>query len=226
MVEDSTNDSEVGVVYILANPAMPDFVKIGFTKDLNERMRSLDQSSSVPFGFECLHASLVSNPRTWERVLHEVFAASRVNVKREFFESDILPKASLILRAAQKKDVTSEAPTVASTEESPSESVRNRNRRERRERFNFSMLNIEIGSILTFVTSGEDDEEICCLVAQERPPRVVYGDSEMTLAEATGLACGASRSMSGLVYWRYEGETLSERRRRLEEGESEDCDAV
>ena len=223
MVEDSTNDSEVGVVYILANPAMPDFVKIGFTKDLNERMRSLDQSSSVPFGFECLHASLVSNPRTWERVLHEVFAASRVNVKREFFESDILPKAALILRAAQKKDVTNEAPTVASTEESPAESMRNRNRRER---FNFAALGIPEGEILTFTSLDEAGNEIHCLVSRQIPPRVLYDDQECTLAEATGKVAGASRSMSGLVYWQYTdaehgSETLSERRRRLESEDSE-----
>ena len=223
MMEDGVIDSEIGVVYILANPAMPDFVKIGFTSNLADRMRSLDQSSSVPFGFECLHASLVSNPRTWERVLHEVFASSRVNVKREFFESDILPKASMILRAAQKKDVTNEAPTVASTEESPSESVRNRNRRER---FNFAALGIPVGEILTFTSLDEDGNEIHCLVSQQIPPRVIYGDSEMTLAELTGKVAGASRSMSGLVYWQFAdaehgSETLMVRRNRIE---SEDSD--
>ena len=227
--EDKQQGEDEGVVYILANPAMPDYVKIGFTKDLPERMRSLDQSSSVPFGFECLQASIVHRPRVWERVLHEVFSDARVNQRREFFESDVLPKAALILRAAQRRDVTSEAPSVASAEETPSESVRNGSRRERRERFNFGMLDIAEGEILTFVTPDENGEEICCLVSRVRPPRVIFEDAESTLAEATAKAFGANRSLSGLAYWRYKDETLLERRRRIEEeseSEPEDSDDV
>ena len=73
-----------GIVYLLLNEWMPSVIKIGFTKDLAERMRSLDSSTSVPAPFMCVHASRVVNPRRWERTLHAVFDTERINSKRDF----------------------------------------------------------------------------------------------------------------------------------------------
>ena len=40
-----------GVIYILTNPSFPEYVKIGYTDDINKRLRTLNASSAVPFGF-------------------------------------------------------------------------------------------------------------------------------------------------------------------------------
>ena len=210
-IEEVTNgvSDESGVVYILGHSYMPGVVKIGFTSNLADRMRSLDQSSAIPSSFECIFAAKVQNPRLWEKTLHTVFDEARVNSKREFFDVGVMAKAVMILQAAKMEDVTNSAPAVAQTDETPSETTRNSNRRER---FNFALLQIDEGELLQFIS----DESVICMVSQVKPPKVLLDDQEMTLSEATAKASGASRSVSGLAYWKLGNETLIERRARLE----------
>lgn len=40
-----------GVIYILTNPSFPEYVKIGYAKDVMKRVKSLNASSSTPFAF-------------------------------------------------------------------------------------------------------------------------------------------------------------------------------
>ena len=58
-VADSTDSGirNPGIVYVLSNPAMPDYVKVGKTsgiepKDVLVRMKELD-STGVPRAFKC-----------------------------------------------------------------------------------------------------------------------------------------------------------------------------
>lgn len=45
------NSKKIGVVYILTNPSFPEYVKIGYTNDLDKRLNELNSSSAVPFAF-------------------------------------------------------------------------------------------------------------------------------------------------------------------------------
>lgn len=45
------NEDKKGAIYILTNPSFPEYVKIGYTDDLNKRLNSLNSSSAVPFAF-------------------------------------------------------------------------------------------------------------------------------------------------------------------------------
>ena len=38
-----------GVIYILTNPSFPEYVKIGYAKDLEKRMNQLNRSETIPF---------------------------------------------------------------------------------------------------------------------------------------------------------------------------------
>ena len=49
---------ETEIIYVLRNPAMPNYVKIGKTLNLQQRMKDLD-NTSVPVPFECIYAALV-----------------------------------------------------------------------------------------------------------------------------------------------------------------------
>ena len=89
---------ETEIIYVLQNPAMPNYVKIGKTENLQQRMKDLD-NTSVPVPFECIYAARVEKIRGWEKVLHEVFSEYRVNQRREFFTSEnVVVKAIRILK--------------------------------------------------------------------------------------------------------------------------------
>ena len=95
------------IVYVLTNPAMPGFVKIGYTTqdDVQARMKQL-HTTGVPKPFECAMAKQVrtGKGRDLEKALHTAFDPYR-NVSREFFE--IAPAQVLaILRIWPGKDVT------------------------------------------------------------------------------------------------------------------------
>ena len=55
-----------GVIYILTNPSFPEYVKIGFATDLNERIRQLNSSAAVPYSFHAFASYDVSEKRNHE----------------------------------------------------------------------------------------------------------------------------------------------------------------
>ena len=90
-----------GIVYVLSNPAMPDIVKIGKTKDINQRLSSL-YSTGVPLPFKCVYAKEVENMGYAEEKLHAGLGSRRVNEKREFFKISEDELIHLFDRAGQQ----------------------------------------------------------------------------------------------------------------------------
>lgn len=41
-----------GVIYILTNPSFPDYIKIGFATDMQQRLHQLNRSECIPFAFQ------------------------------------------------------------------------------------------------------------------------------------------------------------------------------
>ena len=41
----------MGYIYIMTNPSFPEYVKIGYAKDVKQRLDELNRSSAVPFAF-------------------------------------------------------------------------------------------------------------------------------------------------------------------------------
>ena len=73
------------IVYILTNTEMPDLIKIGVTKDLDQRLKSLSGHSGVPVPFECFYACEVSDGRNVEEKIYFAFGDHPTNPRREFF---------------------------------------------------------------------------------------------------------------------------------------------
>ena len=76
-----------GYIYAVTNKYIPGLVKIGYTKDLDQRIKSLS-NSSVPEKFNCLCSAYVNNPTMAERRLHRLLVALGISKKREFFKVD------------------------------------------------------------------------------------------------------------------------------------------
>lgn len=183
---------------------MPGYVKIGRTTNLEQRIRSLD-TTGVPLPFECFYACTVNNALFVEKQLHDAFLDHRVRSSREFFE--LSPdRVVSALKLAEIENVTPGHDYVESQEDQQALNQA----RKRRSVFNFQMADIPVGAELTFV----NDENIKAKVIDNR---LIEFNGEVTSPSASAQKLlGYPYQVQGTVYWLYQGETLDERRRRLE----------
>ena len=195
------------IVYALTNPSISDVVKIGMTSNLENRLRSL-YNSSVPVPFECYFACEVDSMEFVEKQLHDDF---RVNPKREFFRIDPERIVS-ILRLVMIKDVTPSSDIVEDEVDQRSLD------KERiiRSRFNFEMIDIPMGSTLTFTKDITKTAKVLDKQKIEFEGEVhSLSSSALEIVHSMGYTWS---QISGPSCWVYEGETLTERRLRMEQG--------
>ena len=199
-----------GIVYILVNEAMPGLTKIGKTASaIEERMKALD-TTGVPLPFECFHASKVLDIEFVEKQLHHAFNDVRIRQRREFFR--VLPeqvRAALIL--AEVEDVT---PRDDIVEDADDQAALNE-ARARRPPYSFHLVDIPVGSVLHFTR----DPEITATVTGNR--RIEFEGEVTSLSAAANVALQRQGinwgSVQGPSYWTFDGETLDDRRLRMEE---------
>jgi hypothetical protein len=195
------------IIYVLINEAMLGYVKIGKTNNLEQRIRSLD-TTGVPLPFECFYACTVKDASFVEHQLHDVFKDHRVRSSREFFE--IAPERAVsALKLAEIENMTPKKDFVESDEDQKALNEA----RTRRAVFNFAMVDIPIGTELAF----SRDENIKTRVVDNRS--VIFDGEITSLSTSAQKILGADYGVAGTDYWTYEGETLDERRRRMEKGE-------
>jgi hypothetical protein len=195
-------ESEIGIVYLLTNPAMPRLVKIGSTtrKDEKTRMRELF-SSGVPLPFKCVYAARVKSPEKVENALHAAFAAQRVNAKREFFEIDA-SQAIPLLKLLEIEDSTLEIEKEVEKVDQVSLEA-SKSYAKKRPKFNFIQMGIPIGSQLICIKNGEE-----AIVRTENS--VLYKNQETSLTSITREILGYSYSVAPGPYWTYNGKRLRE----------------
>jgi hypothetical protein len=200
------------IIYVLTNEAMPGYVKIGKTgTNLEQRIRDLSSSTSVPMPFTPYYACTVANATFVERQLHDAFGDNRVNPKREFFA--INPERVVAaLKLAQIEDITPGHDIV----DSPEDQRALDEARERRSRFNFDMVNIPLGAELHF---SRNDAIRARVIGRTGSESIEFNGKPTSLSVAAQEVLGYRNVVSGTDYWSFEGETLDERRRRMEEGE-------
>lgn len=190
------------IVYVLTNPAMPGFVKIGKTNgdDVNARLAQL-YTTGVPFPFELLFACRIPNSSEVEKALHIAFAPYRVNAKREFFS--IEPEQVIaILKLLHVEDATVEIESMPS-QISQEEIQAATQYKSRRPNMNFTEMGIPIGSKLKF-TVGES------VVTVVTDKLVRLGDIDVSLTAATRTLLGLDYSVQPSPYWTFEGKLLKE----------------
>lgn len=193
------------IIYVLTNEAMPGYAKIGRTSsDLEQRIKDLSASTSIPLPFTCFYACTVNNSQFVERHLHDAFDNNRTNPRREFFQ--ISPERIVAaLKLATIEEVTPKKDLVENQEDRQALI----NTTTKRENFNFDMAKIPVGSELLF----SRDEKIKAKVIDNHS--IEYNGKEMSLSKSAQIILGYDYHVAGTYYWTYESETLDERRRRL-----------
>ena len=203
----TADESGEGIIYVIGNAAFStQVVKIGRAKSLSQRINTLN--TAVPLPFICYKASRVKDMIHAEKLLHQTFRHAKNDWRGEFFQVEPEVVAA-VLELIEIEDVTSLAPNP--TEEDIEIINENVKRAERKENFTFGMVGIPIGKRLSFV----DDPEITCEVTSDKT-QILYRDEKYSISGLATKLKNSAYSVRGPLYWMYEGETLQQRRERLE----------
>ena len=199
------SSGDIGIVYVLTNPAMPGLVKIGKTSqsEVSGRISQL-YTTGVPLPFDCEYAVTVKDTLQVERALHFAFGPNRLNLNREFFEIDA-EQAKVILDLIKIDDVTpgveQDTKNIDPLDKNASEKFKSR-----RPYLNFGDLGIPLGSVLTF----SRDENTTVTVVDNKN-KVNYEGDEYPFSQITAtLLDWKYRYASPLPHWTYEGRILKE----------------
>ena len=89
-------------VYVLSNPTMPGYVKIGFT-DLTpeKRAEQLSRSTGVILPFKVEWAFHCFNGEALEKEVHRFLSSSRITGNREFFDFNVDKAKEVITKFGQ-----------------------------------------------------------------------------------------------------------------------------
>jgi len=194
-----------GIIYILTNECMPGFVKIGTTTtSVEEEMRAL-YTDSIPFPFECFYAATVERLDLVEKKIYYVFGDHKVPTSRDFFRIDP-NKIRSILELVAIEEVTPFIEMEMSQEMLDFS--------ERRPPFRFSSAQIPLDAELQF---GRD-ESITCRVISDKTVEFNGMPTSLGVLAADLLKERGWRSprVQGALHWLYQGESLEERRQRIE----------
>ena len=200
-----TSSDDIGIVYVLTNPAMEGLVKIGKTtqNDVTVRLSQL-YTTGVPLPFDCKYAVKVADMTQVENALHLAFDPHRVNPRREFFKIEA-DQARAILDLIKIEDVTpriaQEIENINALDISASDKFKSRS-----PNLNFSEMDIPIGAVLKFTHK----EETLAEVADDRT-KVNYQGTDYPISGLTATLLGWSNYVpnSGR-YWTYNGRVLQD----------------
>ena len=199
------SNSKHGIVYVLTNPAMPGFVKIGEThNEITKRMNELN-TTGIPLPFECPFACEVDDSKQVEISLHMAFAPYRPNPKREFFKIEP-DQAIAVLRLVMRKDVTPAVAEEISNTLSAAEKEALDNYKKRRPPLNFKEMGIPIGAKLIF---SYDEISAEVYVFSDRKVKTSESDEEKSLSQVTKEILKLDYNIQPTRYWSYEGKSLN-----------------
>ncbi len=201
-----------GIVYVLVNEAFDNFVKIGKTINLVQRLKQLD-NTSVPLPFRCVFAIEVTDMDKIEKLAHAAFADHRVRTNREFFEIN-QQRVISALQMSGGKEVTPKSDIAADDDGLKALNVRKHKRRAK-----LSDAELKAGDVITFTR----DESITATVKNER--QIDFRGEETSVSAAALILLQELgytwNTVNGWGYWLFDGETIAERLNRLKNDSEE-----
>jgi hypothetical protein len=193
------------IIYILINEAMPDYIKIGRTNDIDRRLKDLDWTN-MPLPFQCYYAARVKDVNFVEKQIHTAFTDNRARSNREFFKMNP-ERVVAIIKLVEIENVTPNR-TIG---EAPG--VKEELIKIYKKRFNFEAVGIPMGAELSFIR----DRSIKAIVVENS--NIQINGEVKSLSRAAQDLLHVAYPVQGPIFWIYEDETLDERRRRLESEE-------
>ena len=225
-----------GIVYILTNPSLDGWVKIGMStrNDIDARLTELNRPANIPLSYRAYAIYEVGKPQEVEKHIHNLFDLIDENLharetlsggrvrEREFFRISPEKAFAVFMSVANLRGDTESLRRITPSEEQIEEEEI-AEQIDRRPNFKFSMLQIPVGSELRFLY---DDSVICHTkdminkIEYEGVEYTLSGLARILVAESRGL--NRSHSVAGPRYFTYQGSTLADLRNIQERREVEE----
>lgn len=210
--------SEPGYVYILTNPSFKeDWVKIGrSSRPVDVRSKELD-NTAVPLPFEIFATMRTCKYNEVEKLVHKTIdrlTDLRIRQNREFF--NVAPQMALDIFRDISMTID-DAEVILYHENKPitEKSVDTHTKREvKRSRFKFSMCDIKIGELITFIPTG-------LVVKVASDDSIEYDGRIYKLSPFVGTFMpedkrNTSGAYQGAKYFSYKGRILDDIRKERE----------
>jgi len=192
----------------MTNPAYPGYVKIGATsRDVEARRSELSKQTGVMFDFE-IYATYENRgdlqDKNFHRIIDKLNPSLRANAKREFYKME--PEAALDLLMAVA-EIAGDTEKVVKWAE---DFVENKSVKTKKTPFSFNSALIKIGSYITFT----ENKDIKVKVVDDR--HIEFNGKKTSVSELARRLLDLKHGVQGTLYFTYKGETLNDRRERLE----------
>lgn len=235
------NHIDKGYIYIMVNPAFPQYVKIGYTNNVDMRLKTLNRNSGLPLPYT-VYATYEVKERLEDKTLHNLIdrlnPSLRLVKNREFYETSAAEAYSWLEAIAEisaTKDRlhrfndtihnqtvplgwnTAADPVMTSTSAEVYESTGIQKRVVTKKQFRFSMCNINTGEYITFSKDPSIRVQVISdnTVDYEGQPYTLSALTVKLFEEKFGGAVG-SKSYNGTKYFMYNGKLLFDLRNELE----------
>ena len=211
-----------GYIYILTNPSFPEYVKIGYADNVDERVAQLNRTECTPFAFK-KYAILHVASRLADKNVHklidkfkpELRAKENVNGKmriREFFAMSAKEAVEILDTIGS---IYGETPIIfeQTIEEKKEEQIAEEAAiaSERKSPFSFYKCGIKNGEQIVYVHNSN----IVCTVASDR--EILFNGKKTSLSALAKKLLNRNTGVQGTLHFTYNGEVLSALRKRLED---------
>lgn len=212
-----------GVIYILTNPFFPEYVKIGYADNIEERLKQLNRSECIPFAFR-VYATYEVSSRLSDLKIHSIIDKLNPNLRsvesfngkqriREFYAMSLEDAYSILEAIAEIHGCTDKLKIIGMSEderiaEQTAQEIDTENT-ERAANFSFNKCQIPIGEKIEYC----NNPNITAIVVDDR--NVEYNGKKMSLTALAKLLSGKKYAIAGPRYFKYKGEWLNDIRQRL-----------
>lgn len=225
-----------GLVYILTNPCLDGWVKIGMTErnDIERRLQELNSPTNIPLSYRCYAVYEVENPLEVEKRIHciidrvddSLHAREQLNNgrirEREFFKISPETAYGIFKDIASLRGDTNKLKFYTPTlEQSQEQEIAER--KTKRSNNSFKLLNIAVGEEIAFLYY----DTITAKVINDKNQVEYEGESY----SVTKLACkllieihgwAENLHVNGWMYFTKDGISLSDLRNSIESAIEED----
>ena len=218
---------KMGYIYIFTNPSFPQYVKIGYAKDVRKRLDELNRSTAVPFAFR-IYATYEVDSELSDKRLHSILdklnpdlrSAEEIDGKRrtrEFYAMSPEDAFSILEAISEINNYRNRLKKwKASADEQRDEELAKQIDEEHKERisaFAFSKCDIKPGEQVEFCCSGNGHSGECFEVVDDK--HIEYNGEIWSLSALAKQLLNVKGEVAGPRYFKYNGEWLNDIRQRL-----------